>query len=100
MNVICTESHEREHHRWTVPVPFTQHFLDDPIRRSQLIADNRFKGSLIVRAAFGANPFPVEPQEWEAITSRAWRRAAWRRQFNRPSPPHIERRLLDELART
>jgi hypothetical protein len=52
-------------------VRFTQHFLDDPIPRSELMADDRFKDSLIVRAAFGANPFPVGPQEWEAITSRA-----------------------------
>jgi predicted RNA-binding protein with PUA-like domain len=65
-----TEGHEREQHRWTIPVRFTQHFLDDPIPRSELTSDDRFKHSLIIRCAGGANPFPVEPSAWKAITDR------------------------------
>ena len=38
-----TVTHEREQHRWTVP-------------RSELIAAERFRHSLIIRAPFGANP--------------------------------------------
>ncbi len=65
-----TGDHGRETERWHVPVEFTRHFLDEPITRETLRADERFAGSLIIRVPRGSNPFPVEPAEWPAIAER------------------------------
>jgi hypothetical protein len=55
---------------WLVPVEFTHHFLNQPIRRDVLEADPRFAGALILRMSGGRNPFPLEPDEWAAILDR------------------------------
>ena len=76
-----TGGHGRERERWLMPVEFTRHFLDEPITRETLKADERFAGSLIVRMPRGSNPFPVEPGEWAAVADRVPRPPAvvpWR----------------------
>jgi len=61
---------EEHGERWRVPVDLTEHFVDRPIRRDVLAADPRFANALILRLAGGRNPFPLEPDEWTAITDR------------------------------
>jgi hypothetical protein len=53
-----------------LPVEFGTEFLDRPICREALRADDRFAGSLILRMAGGGNPFPVTADEWPAIAER------------------------------
>jgi predicted RNA-binding protein with PUA-like domain len=65
-----TGTHDHATERWLVPVEFSRHFLDAPIRRDTLTADHRFAKSLILRVPRGANPFPVAADEWAAITDR------------------------------
>jgi hypothetical protein len=40
------------------------------IRRETLKEDPRFAGALILRMPGGGNPFPLEPEQWRAITER------------------------------
>jgi hypothetical protein len=65
-----TDGHDPAEERWLVPVEFTAHFLDHPIRRDVLEADPRFAHALILRMAGGRNPFPLEPDEWAAVADR------------------------------
>lgn len=53
-----------------LPVEFGTEFLDRPIGREMLRADDRFAGSLILRMAGGGNPFPVTGPQWAAIAER------------------------------
>jgi EVE domain len=64
------DGHLPEGEQWLVPVEFTRHFVDHPIRREVLEADPRFAHALILRMAGGRNPFPLEEDEWAAITDR------------------------------
>ena len=65
-----TDAHDPERELWTVPVAFSRHFLDHPVPRATMKADERFAGGAIIRAPFAANPFPVEAEAWDAITER------------------------------
>ena len=69
--------HGREKERWLMPVHFDRVFLDTPITRDELKADERFAGSLIIRMPRGSNPFPVEAAEWPAVAERV------------PAPPAV-----------
>ena len=40
------------------------------VRREVLRADPRFARALILRMPGGGNPFPLEPDQWQAITER------------------------------
>jgi predicted RNA-binding protein with PUA-like domain len=75
--------------RWTVPVEFTRHFLGAPIRREVLKGDDRFADALILRMPGGANPFPAEDAEWQAIADRV--------PGGVPGPPHT---LVANTVRT
>jgi predicted RNA-binding protein with PUA-like domain len=82
-----TSDHERQKERWHVPVEFTRDFLDAPITRETLRADERFAGSLILRMPGGPNPFPVAPAEWPAIADRVPPRpggSPWRNETGHP----------------
>lgn len=61
----------REAERWSIPVSFHRHFLDQPVTRAALKADERFADALILRAPSGGNPFPVEPAAWDAVLEQA-----------------------------
>jgi hypothetical protein len=56
---------------WAVPVSFHRHFLDQPVGRATLKADDRFAGSQILRAPGGGDPFPLTPAAWEAVVEHA-----------------------------
>jgi predicted RNA-binding protein with PUA-like domain len=56
--------------RWHWPL-VNARWLDQPILKSTLLADPRFKDALIIRAARGGNPFPVTDPQWDAIRSRS-----------------------------
>ena len=84
-----TSDKARAGERWTVPVQFTRHFLGAPINREVLKADDRFAGALILRVPRGANPFPLEDAEWQAIADRV--------PGGVPGPPHT---LVANTVRT
>jgi EVE domain len=52
--------------RWVWPLVNARR-LDQPILRSTLLADPRFRDALIIRQPWGHNPFPVTDPEWDAI---------------------------------
>ncbi|MEV4348469.1 EVE domain-containing protein [Actinoplanes sp. NPDC049596] len=41
-----------------------------PVAREELQRDPRFHDALILRMPAGGNPFPVEPDQWQAISER------------------------------
>jgi hypothetical protein len=55
----------------TVEVDLPRLFVDDPIGRDELRADERFADALVLRMPGGANPFPLTPPQWQAILDRA-----------------------------
>ncbi|MGO9929687.1 MAG: EVE domain-containing protein [Mycobacterium sp.] len=56
--------------RWHWPLVNARR-LDQPILKSTLLADPRFKDALIIKTPFGHNPFPLTDPEWDAIRSRS-----------------------------
>jgi hypothetical protein len=52
---------------WTLPVSFHRHFLDEPVSRAALKADERFASEQILRAPGSGNPFPLSPEAWAAV---------------------------------
>jgi predicted RNA-binding protein with PUA-like domain len=61
----------RDADRWSIPVSFHRHFLDQPVSRATLKADERFADSPILRAPGAGNPFPLTPAAWEAVMEHA-----------------------------
>ena len=57
-------------HDGLVTVDFARSFLDRPIRRDALKADDRFRDALVLRMPGGSNPFPVTSEQWQAIVAR------------------------------
>jgi hypothetical protein len=51
---------------WRVDIRYTE-LLEHPIFKSELLDDQLLRGLLILRQPFAANPFLVEPDEWEAL---------------------------------
>jgi predicted RNA-binding protein with PUA-like domain len=66
----AVSGHDPDGDQWLVPVRFSRHFLNHPIRREVLEADSRFARALILRMPGGRNPSPLEADEWAAISDR------------------------------
>ncbi|MBM2621443.1 EVE domain-containing protein [Actinoplanes sp. LDG1-06] len=53
-----------------IKVNFTREFTGRPIPRDVLKQDERFRDALVLRMAGGSNPFPLTPEQWQAIVER------------------------------
>jgi hypothetical protein len=78
---------------WDVPLQVTSYLFSQPILKAELAADPRFASALILRVPRSANPIPLTPTEWSAITTRVRGR---KRQPTRPAagqPVHTVRAI-------
>ncbi|WP_277454097.1 hypothetical protein [Janibacter sp. DB-40] len=63
-----------KHDVWGIDLRPTKYLFDTPILKDLLRQDPDFASALILRMPGGANPIPLEPAEWNAITQSIGRR--------------------------
>jgi hypothetical protein len=61
---------EQGREQWLIDFQLDRSFFSAPMLAGELVHDDRFRRSLILRAPLGGNPFPLSVSEWEAISSR------------------------------
>lgn len=63
-----------KHDVWAIGLEARRYLFDSPVLKEDLRQDADFARSLILRMPGSANPIPLEPAEWRAITRRIGRR--------------------------